>query len=347
MTKTKELAPVYWNLASIWNEVAFKENKELKARDYVYASEIGMPFYDRFLKMKGVAYTNPPNNRSLRKFLAGNIWEYTVKQILVAAGVYRHEEIKVDATPYKGLLDVHGRLDFIAGGYVDADKAFANLEALNLPDYLFVVGKKIIEALEGQNLQEKILELKAVSTFAMDKVEKMRMPMPNHTLQAFHYEKNGKMNADVAYICKDDCRMAQFSINAAVSEPIYKEDLEKITHYYKKNKKPPLDPLAKFDTTLGKFSKNLGVEYSPYLSHYGFAQPDDYREAIGYIDKWNRALNRFVLAETGKTTPTGKPITITAKNNEMKAEIERSGYKFQDLIACKISLGAIEDEETE
>lgn len=346
ISKTK-IIPTRWNLSGVWNAAAFKENRDLVARNYVYASEIGMPFYDRYLKMKAVTYTNPPNNRSLRKFLAGNIWEYVTKQILISCGVYRQEEIKIDAKPYDDCLDVHGRCDFIAGGYVDEQRAVRAVSDLNLPDFLVTVAHKVIASYSGQTLEEKILELKAVSTFAMDKVEKIRMPMPNHTLQGYHYERNSALKADVAYICKDDCRMAQFSVNAAVSEPIYREDLEKMTHYYTKKKTPPLDPLVVFDGVLARFTKNLGVEYSPYLSHYGFKDPEEYRQAVGFVDKWNRTLNRLVLAETGGTTPTGKPIVVTPKNIEVKNEIQKAGYKIDDLIAQKIAAGIPEDEEIE
>ncbi len=342
-----ETKAINWGLAQIWNEAAMKENRPLVKRDYVYASEIGMPFYDRYLKMKAVPYTTPPNNRSLRKFLAGNIWEYTVKQILVSCGVYKHEEVKVDAQPYSDCLDVHGRCDFIAGGLIDGELAMINVAKLALPDYLFVVAEKIISALEGKTLVEKILELKAVSTFAMDKVERMGAPMPNHSLQGYHYQKNGKIPADVAYICKDDCRMAQFSIVEEQSEPIYRKDLQLMTEYFSKKKPPPKDPLLKFDEVFGKFTKNLSVEYSPYLTHYGFETPDDYRQNVNYIEKWNRALNRFVLAETGAKTPTGKPIVITSKNIDMKNEIVKAGYDFNSLIDCKIRIGAEVEEEAE
>ncbi len=300
--------------------------------------------YDRFCKMNEVPYTNPPNNRSLRKFLAGNIWEYTTKQILIACGVYRQEEIKIDAAPYSDCLEVHGRCDFISGGYVDEETAVRHVSELNLPDFLVTVAHKIIDAYSGKTLIEKILELKAVSTFAMDKVERSNGAMPNHTLQGYHYQKNGGIQAAIAYICKDDCRMAQFDVKADTAEPIYRKDLEQITYYYNKNVKPPLDPLAKFDETLGRFSKNLAVEYSPYLSHYGFNNPDEYRESVGYIDKWNRALNRFVLCETGVKTPTGKPMILSPKNKEVRAEIEHAGYDFDSLLECKIRLGAVEEE---
>jgi hypothetical protein len=334
-----------WSLAQLWNSVAFKPQRELQKRDYVYASEIGTPFYDRYLKMKAVPYTNPPNNRSLRKFLAGNLIEFVTKQILVCAGVYRHDEVKVDAVPYSDCLPVHGRLDFLAGGEVNEEAAYLRLKDSNLPDYLFSIGDKIIEALAGKTLTEKILELKAVSTFAFDKVERMGEPIPNHALQAYHYKKHKKIGADIVYICKDDCRMAQFSIIDHHTEPIYRNDLLQMTEYFKKRKPPPLAPLVTFDTMLGKFSKNLQVEYSPYLSHYGFKDPDEYRSSVSYVDGWNRVLNRYVLAETGQTTKSGKPISITPKNKETRTTIEKAGYNFAEILQCKINLGADADDE--
>jgi len=348
MSTTIKVLPTNWNLAGIWNDAAMKENRELKKRDYIYASEIGMPLCDRWLKMKAVPYTNPPNNRSLRKFLAGNIWEHTTKQILIACGVYRREEVKIDAQPYSGLLEVHGRCDFIAGGYIDQELAMIRVRELNLPDFLFVVAEKIISALHGRYLAEKILELKAVSTFAMDKVERVGAPMPNHTLQGYHYQKNSndKIQAAVSYICKDDCRMAQYDVNGEVTEPLYKGDIERMTEAFKKKKCPMPEPLCVFDVSVGKFSKNLGVEYSPYLTHlYGFKDPDEYRNNVSFIDKWNRTLTRMALIESGAKTPTGKPITITTKNIECKQEINKSGFRFDECLEMKIKLGVQDDTE--
>lgn len=346
MTQEVIVKPTAWRLDQLWNAVAFRENKPLIARDYIYASEIGAPYIDRFYKMKAVKYTNPPNNRSLRKFLSGNIWEHVVKQILIACGVYKHEEVKVDATPYKNCLSVHGRLDFKAGGYVDERLACVMVSELNLPDFLQKIAEKIIASLAGGFLEEKILELKAVSTFAMDMVERSRSAIPQHTLQAYHYQRNGKIPAEICYVCKDDCRMAQFGIDAAAAEILYKEDIKQMSYYYKKNEVPPPAPLSKFDITLGKFSKNLGVEYSPYLTMvYGFKDPDEYRDNVKFIDKWNRTLTRAALVKMGAKTPTGKPIAITTKNIEVMQEINKSGFRFDECLKCKLAVGLLDDEE--
>ena len=174
------------------------------------------------------------------------------------------------------------------------------------------------------------------------------MAIPGHTLQAYHYQKNGQLVANICYICKDDMRMRQFALDVDRSEELYYKDIEQITHWYKKKKTPPIEPLAKFDSLMGNFSKNLGVEYSGYLTAlYGFATPEDYRNSVAFVKKWNHALSRYVKAELGHTTPTGKPINITPGNKDTRAEIERAGFEFTDLIQAKIDAGILEEEEVD
>jgi len=338
---------VNWNIAQIWNEFAMKENRPLVPRDYIYASEVGGSFYDRYNKMKAVQFTNPPNDRSLRKFLAGNVWENVVRQVLIGSGILKHEEKKIDATPYENLLAVHGRCDFIGGGYINYDEQLLKLQELNLPDYLEKIGLQILNSYAGKNLAEKIIELKSVSTFAFDKVDRQGEPMASHQMQGYHYQKNANIPASVLYVCKDDCRMRQYNINAEKCEPIYHADIEKMTYYYENDVTPPLERLVIFDELLLKFAKNIiAVEYSPYLSHYGFDTPEEYRNAVSYTESWNRVLDRYVLAETGAKTKTGKPITITPKNKEVVEHIESKGYNFFEILERKINSGdVIEIEE--
>lgn len=343
--KTKEI-PTDFRIDHVWNAVAFKSDKPLVKRRYCYASELGMPIYDRILRMDAVKPTNPPNNRSMRKFLMGNILEHIVKQILIASGIYKHDEIKCDAEPYSHCLPIHGRMDFRIGGQIDGAEAIERLNNLNLPDYLDIIGRKLIESISGATLREKIMELKSVSTFAFDYVFNRGAAMPNHTLQTYHYQKNAGMEAIILYCCKDDCRLAQFNVNPKATEPLYRADLEQITEYYKnRRKKPPIEPLAKFDTSVGKFSKNLAVEYSSYLTLlHNFKSPEEYREAVKFVLRWNRALSRFAMEATGQTTPTGKKIVITPNNLAVKQEIIRAKYNFEQCLECAIKAGVIEDE---
>jgi hypothetical protein len=344
--------PIYWNLSDAWNQAAVKNDRPLQPRSYIYASEIFGAKIDRWLKLKAIQPSNPPNDRSMRKFFAGNIWEYVVKQILLVCGLYHSEEIKVDATPFRNMLPVHGRLDFIAGGYVDKAEAMAKLKENRLPEILHGLAEKVIDSLAGQNLEKKILEIKSVSMFVHDYLEKRRKPLDYHVGQAYHYQRNNEFGykADICYISKDTALLHQFGIDPVEVEPAYMKDIVQMTYYYTKNLQPPLEPLMGFDESVGNFSKNLKVEYSNYLSMlYGYASPDDYRRNISpTILRWNNVLGRYAKVEGGALTPTGKLVKISPENKEVRAEIIKSGYNFDELVQIKIGLsGTAEDDSTE
>lgn len=342
--------PVKWHLAAIWNQVATKTNRPLKPRDYIYASEIGYAYCDRFLKMKAKPFTNPPNNRSLRKFFAGNVWEYLIKLVLLKAGIYRQEEVTLNSTPYRGLLDVHGRCDFIAGGIVDLEKCKYILEReLFMPDFMAETFEAVFAQWDGKNLEEKIMELKAVSSYAIKIAEARGFVSKSHMLQAFHYSKKAKLPASVVSICKDDATMIETEVTSDL-EKHYKADIKTMTEYFTKDQMPPIEPLVQFDEDLGKFSRNFRVEYSPYLSLlYKFESPEDYRNNVTYAEKWNSALTRYAKAELGHTTPTGKDIKITPLNAEKKEEMSKAGYDFKKLLKIKVDLitAGLEEEEEE
>lgn len=329
-------------LDKIWNEVAYKDNKPLVKRDYCYASEIGGSMYDRILKMKAVQYTNPPNTRSLRKFLAGNIWEYVVKQVLLTSGVFRREEIKCDSTPYDGLLGVHGRFDFHVGGGMDIDEALYNLNMMDAPEYLYIVGEKIIRSLENVEFEHSLFELKSCSSFAMDKLERTNAPLYNNESQAYYYKRTAKIDTQLCYICKDDNRMKQFEIGDC--EQRLKNDLEQITYFFINDITPPLEPVVKWSEADAKFEKNFNVEYSPYLEHYGFKTPEEYRDSVTFVTSWNRVIDRYYMAEIGIKTANGQPVKITDKNKQVKAQIAQL-YDFEKILTRRIEVGGEASEE--
>lgn len=123
-----------WSMSAVWNAGMEKaDERTYEPRDYMWASELGKLQTDTFLKMKGVVPTNPPNARSLRKFEAGNLWEWIVKIILMRAGILisTQERVKV---AYPNCIEVSGKMDFYAGGKVDRTKAQNAIDELCLPE---------------------------------------------------------------------------------------------------------------------------------------------------------------------------------------------------------------------
>jgi hypothetical protein len=347
--------PIIWSLADPWNEAAKSEDRPLKPREYLYASNIFDSHINTYLSMIGVEPSNPANDRSRRKFFAGHVWEYIVKQVLLVSGLYHQEEIKIDATPFRNLLSVHGRCDFLAGGLVDKDEAWAKIKEHNLPDILHGIAHRAIDKWHGLDLEKKILEIKSVALYTYDYVEKRRRPIDGHAGQAYHYQRNNKegLKADIVYVSKDTALLSQFPLPMEHMEEAYMKDIAIKTYFYEqRNKKgftPPLDKLLDFDQSVGNFSKNLKVEYSNYLTMlYGYASPDEYRRSIQpQVLRWNNALTRYAKNEKGDLTPTGKAFNM-AKAKEVRQEIINSGYDFNELLQIKMQFlgeGDVSDDE--
>ena len=308
-----------WSLYQVWNESleAGRPERELKARDHIWATEIGSSYLDRYLKMKGEKPSNPPNVRSLRKFEAGNLMEWVVGLVLKRAGIFVSQQDWVKFQYSPNLLSVTGKLDYRAGGKVDWDKARSEVDELGLPEFFGRATRKIVDNLSKKfpdGLEEIFLGIKSCSSFKFDDYEANGID-PRHAAQEFHYLKaTGKKEAHNIYICKDDLRMLEFGVfNPSETETYYKNDITLMTHYLNSNEQPPKEEEVYFDEVTMKFTKNWKVEYSNYLTMlYGYSEPEAYRARWdGKITQFKRTFNRIVDGK--KETPLDKTITEELK----------------------------------
>lgn len=250
---------------------------------------------DRYLKMNGVQPSNPPNARSLRKFQAGHLWEFILSLVLKRAGILIEQQGWLEYK-YPGMLSVTGKLDFLAGGAPDWARARADTGALDLPEFISIATRAIIDHLESvygnETLKTIVLEAKSVSSFMMDRYEVLGHPAPNHRCQIFHYLKaKGLSEGHLVYVCKDDCRILELGVfNPSHVETEYKKDLEQITYYIQNQVEPRKEEEVLFDGETLSFRSNWAIEYSNYLTKlYGYEEPIHYRE------KWDKpvaAMNR-------------------------------------------------------
>lgn len=321
-----------WTLSKVWNESLEQSPKRpVEVRERMWASELGKADVDIYLKMKGTEMTNPPNARALRKFEAGNIWEWIMSLILRRCGIYRDSQEYIQ-TQMDDCILVTGKLDFIAGGKVDEVGVNQLLEELHLPDMFTRAIKNTIEYFKNEypdGLEEKILEIKSVSSFAFDKVERTGKPITGHDLQLFHYLYSKKQNGSIVYICRDDARMIEIFVTH--DDPIlfekYQTKVKRISQFHKDNIQPPVEPLILFDEEDLRFSKNFNVEYSGYLTMlYKFADQADYDDQIsGKVERWNRVLGRI---------RENKP--MTENNQEALEEMSEAGWDVE-VIKSKIA----------
>ena len=329
--KRKELNKHQWGFAQVWNKtLEDSEPREYKKRDRIWASELGNAPVDVWMKMQGNIPSNPPNPRSLRKFEAGNIWEWLAELILRRAGILQDKQEWVEFQ-FEGLLPVTGKLDFLAGGIPNYDKAENSLMEMGLPDIFLRAGKNIVKQLKEKypnGLESRVLEIKSSSTFIFDRIERTGHPLRNHSLQLFHYLKAKDMERGaVVYICRDDCRMFESLVSnpSAVGDD-YKNTIEMLTKYHRSGERPPLEEPIEFDAEEGKFSKNWGIEYSGYLTElYGFKKPKDYYDKFSpLVSGWNRVLTRI---EKGQK--------MTDNNKEKLIEMKEYGFDIAKIKELK------------
>lgn len=319
-----------WSFMQVWNAGMEKaDERQYEPRNYIWASELGKLQSDVFLKMKGVTPTNPPNARSLRKFEAGNLWEWIVKIVLIRAGILIETQKKIKVG-YPGMIEVSGKLDFYAGGVVDATKAQNAIDELYLPEKTQAVMANVVKYLAAtypDGLSKKALEIKSVSSHMMNALEITKQPLEIHALQAYHYTKDEEIDrADVVYICRDDCRMMEFPIFAGNEkyEAIYKKYVAEMTEFYQTDTEPPKAKPIVFNEVAGKFELNRLIGWSPYLTlTYGYADQLEFDEKYKAIPpSWNRVLKRIKNGEK-----------LTANNAEKIEEMSLYGFDAHDLAS--------------
>jgi hypothetical protein len=319
-----------WLISTIWNNAIERTDRPIEPRARLYASELGGSMIDRWHKLKGTPYTNPPNSRSMRKFMAGDIWEWIIKTVLIKAGIPFTTQDKV-LLEYPDLLPISGRLDFIAGGSINYEEALKRLEAEDIPDFIKNPTRAIIESFSTMypnGLSEKILEIKSVGSYIFENILANDNPLKHHLFQASVYQIAKKIPTDIIYVCRDDCRLAQYNIDkiAPVMESEIKKDLEEITKYWKDDIEPPKEKLILFEN--GKFKTNWKIQYSPYLTMLyeingkKIETPDEYFEEISpLVSSWNRVVTR--LKEKKE---------MTSSNLEKLDEMTKYGFDLLDLI---------------
>jgi hypothetical protein len=326
----------------LWNESLTPVERIVEPRDRIYASELGMPMVDRYLKMKGISYTNPPNKRALRKMQAGRFFEWIVAFVLKRADMIISREERV-YSQIDGGLQVSGKLDFLGGGKPNFEKAKKEIEVYDLPDFVKYQSLAIIDKFDkiGDGVfEEMILEIKSVSSFVMNGVLATKEALPHHELQGYHYALNKKLPCNIVYICRDDMMLEEIPITDMENiNKKYKSDILGITGYYKNNERPPLEPLIKWE--FGKFKVNRGVEYSNYLQLlYGFETPEQYRAQVNKtVTSANRVVKRIIDGAK-----------MTDKNKEAIEGIKKYYANFDELVDEAKELakqGKLVEEEVE
>lgn len=296
-----------WSIQKIWNETLLtqQDSRKYEPRDIIWASEIGSPFIDRWLKMRAIPFTNPYDVRKLRVFEAGHLFEWIVERVLRKAGILIDTQQTAYFRPsdypsqYKDLLGVWGRYDMEGGGKPNYQQAMDLIKQDKLPISLEQVAVKIIEKfsqLYPHGLKNLICEVKSTHSLAFwAHLEELKEAYLHHRLQLYTYLRFFGKDGKIIYISRDDLSIQEVDVNVEDTEleKLWFEDIKQISHYHKTNTQPPQEPDIIFDEKKQEWVVNKWrVGWSVFLTHLtGYKTFEEWEEAAS--KKARRANREF------------------------------------------------------
>jgi hypothetical protein len=330
-----------YSFYKIWNDslLVGHSKREPKARERLWATELGKSYIDLFLTLKGEPPSNGFSETTLRKFDAGIIWEKVIETILKKTGVMIENQGWVEYK-IKGCLPVVGKLDFLIGGKTDKEKAKAEIEKIKdlLPENVYKASFKIIESLP-EELKTIVLEIKSISSFMFDKYMTSGQANDNHRLQILHYLLSKNLDeGHIVYISKDDARLLEVGVfNPSFVNQEYEKFVKEFSAFYFNKEQPPKEKEVVFNEEWGKFEVNWKVLYSQYLTKvYGYKDQEEVRKLFSpLVESWNRVLGRMKNKKE-----------MTKNNLEKIKEMKDWGFNPDEIIE-KIKVSQQEDVDAD
>lgn len=244
-----------WNLSTLMSEmIKTRANKAGTPRREIWASEIGMPYLDRYMDMTGVPYTNLPDSKALLNFFLGEQLETGLKSILEDLGVAFTDNERVEYQT-KDYLPVIAKPDLIVE-VADWSKVKNDLadKASKLPDDKYKEREleklrnqyKVIEMFETNypaGLHKTIFEIKSTNSYAFKNIKREGAKL-HHELQLLTYLKAYNLpEGHIIYVNKEFGDMNEFVIradNERLNE-LWNIDIETMSFYIKSNIQPELE----------------------------------------------------------------------------------------------------------
>lgn len=261
-----------WNLKDLLGDLMGARAELVPApRAEIWASDLGKPYVDRWLQMKGVPYSNPASGQDLLTFFLGKQIELGIAEMLTRCGLAFRAQEKLtvqqgDALPVVGRPDLilavrdwQEALGAVEGDIADSPQRPAPRQAL-----LELLGLWQTRCPEG--LMPTVFEVKSLNSLAF-KYHRgnggLSNAYPHHRLQLYSYLHGlGMDEGHLLYIARDTGWIEEVVIRPNEElEAEWLRDIETISRYYREDERPPLEP-REID---GK--ANWRVTYSRYKDY--------------------------------------------------------------------------------
>ena len=263
-----------WNIKDLLGDLmgATAETKP-EPRAEIWASDLGKPYVDRWLQMKGVPYSNPATGKDLVTFFLGKQIELGIEQMLTRCGIAYKTQERLAIRP-KDCLPVVGRPDIV-------------LEVANWQEVMAAVDEQVSDqarqheelqrqALKGllamwqercpEGLLPTVFEVKSLNSAAFRYhrgQDGLSNAYPHHRLQLYTYMRSLELGeGHLVYVARDTGWIEEVVIRATEElEGAWLQDVETMSRYYLSDERPPLEPRK----VGGK--DNWRVNYSRYKDY--------------------------------------------------------------------------------
>jgi hypothetical protein len=270
-----------WNIKDLLGDLmGTTAEKEPQPRAEIWASDLGKPYVDRWLQMRGVPYSNPPTGKALMTFFLGKQIELGFAEMLLRCGVaFRSQERLTVQHP--DCLPVVGKPDLVVA-VTDWQAVVAAVDE-HREDYPgerpgAEAQRQALKALlEGwrrrypRGLPTTVFEVKSLNSFAFKYhrgEEGLSNAYPHHKLQLYTYMRGlGLREGHLVYVARDTGWMEEVVVRETEElEGAWIRDVEIMSYYALGDERPPQEP-AQID---GK--DNWRVSYSRYKDYLTQAQ---------------------------------------------------------------------------
>ena len=265
----------HWNIRDLLGDLMGASARiKPEARDAIWASDLGKPYVDRWLEMKGVPYSNPAEGKDLMRFFLGKQIEVGIDEMLTRCGLpFRSQEkLRVEQ---EGCLPVSGRADLILE-IDDWGDVFETVnERLSQCDdrpWEHARWQALLNLLERwrqrspEGLAPTVFEVKSLNSAAFRYhrgSDGLSNAYPHHRLQLYTYIHGlGLAEGHLLYVARDTGWMEEVVVRPNEElEAAWRKDVETMTGYYQSDQRPPLEPRK----VNGK--DNWRVSYSRYKDY--------------------------------------------------------------------------------
>ena len=263
-----------WHLKDLLSELmGATDQSELAPRQTIWASDLGKPYIDRWLQMKGVPYSNPPSGETLMTFFLGKQIEIGIGEMLTRCGIAFRAQERVEVL-VEDCLPVVGRPDLIAAvadWQAVADYVEQELDGHDVHDGYPELApvRRLLSSWQArypQGLPCAVFEIKSLNSYAFRHhrgKEGVANAYPHHHLQLYTYMRGlGLEEGHLLYIARDTGWIEEVVLHPTPElEQAWLEDVTQMSAYIVEDRRPPLEPL----TVNGK--DNWRVRYSRYRDY--------------------------------------------------------------------------------